>query len=109
MNNPIDITPVIPVGMNRDQALKLAKRISKTMRSMWVNGKNPIELTPEQFCSVALRHCRTVESKRFLTDKIKKIITPLKIKQIINSKNNLVTFSLNGEEITTTSKKFQPA
>ncbi len=109
MSNPIEISTIIPMGMKKEQALKLAEKIAKTMRAMWAAEGGPVKLTPKEFCSVALNYCRTPESKRFLGDKVTKIFSETEIEKIIESKNESVTLTFNGEQITINAKSPEPA
>jgi sulfatase maturation enzyme AslB (radical SAM superfamily) len=107
--NPIEITSVIPIGMNREQADKLAQNLARTMRSMWAAEGGPKELSPKEFCVVALNYCGTPESRKFLADKLKEIFSEKMIKEIITSKNDSIKFTFNGEEVTINAKSPQPA
>ncbi len=109
MNNPIDITSVIPIGMKKEQAIKLAEKIAKTMKVMWAAEGGTIKLSPKDFAYSALNYFGTAKSKRFLSNRIQAIFSEEVLKKIIKSKNDFVTFNFNGEQITVNAKTPQPA
>ncbi len=109
MNNPIDITSVIPIGMNREQAEKLAQNIANTMRKMWEENKEKGKLHPKNFLTNSLSYCKTLESQKFLAERINKIFSENVIEKIIQSKNDFVTFTFKDEQVTVNAKAPQPA
>lgn len=108
MNNPINITSVIPIGMNRKKAKKLAQHIARTMRSMWSMEGGPVKLTPAQFSEVALNYRNAPEPKELMAKKIEIIFSERVIEKIIQSENHFISFTLNGEETIVNSKTPQP-
>lgn len=108
MNNPINISSVIPIGMNRKKAKRLAQHIAKTMRSMWSMEGGPVKLTPAQFSKVALNYRYAPEPKEPLLKKIEIIFSEKVIEKIIQSENEFISFTLNGEETILNSKTPQP-
>lgn len=108
MNNPIDISSVIPIGMHRKKAKKLAQNIARTMKSMWAAEGGPVKLTPEQFSEVALNYHHAPDTKESMAKKIKVIFSERVIEKIIQSENHFISFTLNGEETIVNSKTPQP-
>lgn len=108
MNNPIDISSVIPIGMNREQAEKLAQNIANSMKKLW-EEKAEDRLDPKNFVTNALSYCKTLESQKFLGERINNIFSEKVIEKIIQTKNDFVTFTFEGEQITVKSAVAQPA
>lgn len=108
MNNPIDISSVIPIGMSREQAEKLAQSIANSMKKLWAE-KVEDRLDPKDFAVNSLSYCKTAESQKFLTERINRIFSEEIIQKINQSKNDFVTFTFKGDQITVKSALAQPA